>query len=90
MPHIIFRFILIRYAVFARFFRLGRENEALEALLEAQENSEEEVEEFNLLELYPNNQHILYTYEGSLTTPGCDEVVHWVINAHPLTISKSK
>ena len=28
-----------------------------------------------------------YSYEGSLTTPGCDEVVQWVLYSNPLNIS---
>ena len=28
------------------------------------------------------------TYSGSLTTPGCDEVVHWINFLTPLTISR--
>ena len=28
-----------------------------------------------------------YSYHGSLTTPGCDEIVHWVVVQDPLKIS---
>lgn len=29
----------------------------------------------------------VYNYPGSLTTPGCDEVVDWWVASSPLTIS---
>ena len=30
------------------------------------------------------------TYDGSLTTPGCNEVVHWINFLTPLNISASQ
>lgn len=30
--------------------------------------------------------HVL-TYDGSLTTPGCNEVVTWLVSIHPIGIS---
>ena len=43
----------------------------------------------------PNYEKLLaekgdfYSYEGSLTTPGCNEVVNWMVLEQPVTISKS-
>lgn len=31
----------------------------------------------------------LYNYEGSLTTPGCAEIVQWVILDKPLYVRKN-
>jgi len=31
-----------------------------------------------------------YSYEGSLTTPGCDEVVEWILYKKPLEISETQ
>lgn len=29
----------------------------------------------------------VYTYEGSLTTPGCNEIVNWIVMQEPVTVS---
>lgn len=31
-----------------------------------------------------------YTYEGSLTTPDCDEIVTWIVFKNPMTLSKEQ
>jgi carbonic anhydrase len=39
--------------------------------------------------LLPNaTSNAVYTYDGSLTTPGCNEVVNWIVLEEPLKISK--
>jgi carbonic anhydrase len=40
----------------------------------------------NLEKLLVNNQEF-YQYQGSLTTPNCDEVVNWIIFKNPINIS---
>ena len=30
-----------------------------------------------------------YHYDGSFTTPGCDEVVNWIVFKNPLLMSKA-
>lgn len=39
---------------------------------------------------YINKKIDFYHYEGSLTTPGCSEVVMWFVSSQKLTISKSQ
>ena len=45
------------------------------------------VADFNLAALYPNDIKAVLTYDGSLTTPDCTEVVYWVVVPELLTIS---
>nr|XP_050853885.1 putative carbonic anhydrase 3 [Vespula vulgaris] len=40
--------------------------------------------------LLPNNRKSYYTYEGSLTTPNCQEAVTWFIMTENLTISEAQ
>lgn len=37
--------------------------------------------------LTSSNNHDIYTYNGSLTTPGCSEVVNWMVITQPVAIS---
>uniref|UniRef100_A0A0N5AXA0 Carbonic anhydrase n=1 Tax=Syphacia muris TaxID=451379 RepID=A0A0N5AXA0_9BILA len=41
----------------------------------------------SLMDLLPNNVATFYTYEGSLTTPGCNEVVTWVVFTDPISVT---
>ncbi len=29
-----------------------------------------------------------YFYDGSLTTPGCDQIINWMVMENPLSMSK--
>ncbi|VDK72090.1 unnamed protein product [Litomosoides sigmodontis] len=40
--------------------------------------------------LLPERKENFYRYEGSLTTPGCDEVVVWTVMADPITATLSQ
>lgn len=44
----------------------------------------------NLINLLPDNHHSFYTYNGSLTTPPCYEVVTWIIMSEPVYMSQEK
>lgn len=41
----------------------------------------------NVMDLLPENTDTYFTYEGSLTTPPCTEIVRWLVLAEPVTLS---
>ena len=45
---------------------------------------------FNLINMLPENHHSFYTYNGSLTTPPCYEVVTWIVLSEPVYMSQEK
>ncbi|KAL5256909.1 hypothetical protein ACHWQZ_G011992 [Mnemiopsis leidyi] len=78
-----------KYAVVNRFFKVGAENPELAKIITSSEASGDAraITGFNLAALYPSDLKSVILYEGGLTTPGCDEIVHWVVVPEPLTIS---
>lgn len=44
----------------------------------------------NLIHLLPENHHSFYTYNGSLTTPPCYEVVTWIIMSEPVYMCQAQ
>jgi carbonic anhydrase len=42
---------------------------------------------FNLMQVLPEGRRSTYRYSGSLTTPGCDEGVNWILMEEPITLS---
>ena len=67
----------------------GAENAEIAKMIASQKASgaDRAISEFNLAALYPDTISSVITYSGGLTTPNCDEIVHWVIVPEPLTIS---
>nr|XP_046918388.1 carbonic anhydrase-related protein 10-like [Dermatophagoides farinae] len=47
------------------------------------------IKSLSLRELLPDDQNYV-TYDGSLTTPSCDEVVTWIVINKPLSITKEQ
>lgn len=74
-----------KYAVVNRFFKSGAENAAVGELLK-----EATLSSFDLTALYPDTIKEILTYSGSLTTPGCDEKVHWVVVPEVLEMSPAQ
>lgn len=81
-----------KYMVFARVFKLGRDNPLIEKMIAGEKGDGEDrnISRFPLGQLYPANTALWLTYQGGLTTPPCSEIVHWVIVTEPLTISDSQ
>lgn len=44
----------------------------------------------NVADLLPENPDAFYTYEGSLTTPPCSEIVRWIVMEQPVTLSSGQ
>lgn len=83
-------------AVVARFFKVGKENDQIKKMLDSQSEYDYESDDdkkisalssFNLKALYPSDILQVITYSGSLTTPDCSEIVHWVVVPELLTVS---
>ena len=44
----------------------------------------------SLKELLPDNTSTFYRYFGSLTTPGCQEIVTWTVFDTPIVVSENQ
>jgi len=53
-------------------------------------NDKENLQPFPLEKLLPRNTDMFYRYNGSLTTPTCDEIVIWTVFKDPVGISRSQ
>lgn len=55
----------------------------------ATEGEVEEEYDVNIADIFPNN-FSYYTYEGSLTTPPCSEIVTWIVMTTPIEASQAQ
>lgn len=78
-----------KYAVVARLFEEGDADPCIAKMITSQNSSgaDRTISEFNLREMYPDSISSIITYNGSLTTPTCDEKVFWMVVPELLTIS---
>ncbi len=70
----------------------GRANAELEKIWRAfpeKPGDRVEVADFDLSKLLPADLHS-YRYPGSLTTPGCDQGVQWIVLARPVEMSRAQ
>lgn len=49
-----------------------------------------QIQAFELGALLPNMTGLIYTYNGSLTTPTCNEIVNWNIFATPIYVTETE
>lgn len=56
----------------------------------AAEDSKSYTKLFQLHDLLPEDTARFYRYNGSLTTPGCNEIVVWTVFKDPISISKGQ
>jgi carbonic anhydrase len=81
-----------KLAVIGVFFKEGKENAALKnifAEVPSQKSKERYKIQFDTRALLPQNK-AFYSYEGSLTTPGCAEGVQFYILKTPVEVSKKQ
>ena len=79
-------------AVVGQFFRLGGPSPAVQAILDSAPATGETVVKgiaLNASEFTPDGQ-VYFRYDGSKTTPPCDEPVDWYVMHEPKTISQKQ
>jgi len=77
-------------AVIGVFYEVGEANEALAKFWDELPNvGSANPVDFNAAELLPEDR-TTYTYDGSLTTPPCSEVVSWHVMKTPVSISQEQ
>uniref|UniRef100_A0A914W0G7 carbonic anhydrase n=1 Tax=Plectus sambesii TaxID=2011161 RepID=A0A914W0G7_9BILA len=82
-------------AVVSIFFKMGGDGNALRQFEDAFRSSDAYESALNvsnvlLTEILPANTLSFYRYDGSLTTPGCNEAVVWTILAEPMSVSEQQ
>lgn len=77
------------YAVVGRVFEEGDADPCVAKMITSQNSTGDDrtISDFNLKEMFPDTISSVITYNGSLTTPTCDEKVFWMVVPDLLTIS---
>ncbi|XP_073521577.1 carbonic anhydrase 4 [Phyllobates terribilis] len=83
------------YAVLGFFFKEGKSNDGYTNLINglseiSYKDNITTVSKVKLQDLIPSDLKVFYRYEGSLTTPPCDEIVTWTLFAEPIELSKAQ
>ena len=77
-------------------FKIGKTNEKFKYFFDAvkkttKHNETAEIRNgIRLYDLLPENKHAFYRYKGSLTTPGCNEIVMWTVFKEKIEIDKNQ
>ena len=77
-------------------FKIGKTNEKFKYFFDAvkrttKHNETAEIRNgIRLYDLLPENKDAFYRYKGSLTTPGCNEIVMWTVFKEKIEIDKSQ
>ncbi|KAK6766493.1 hypothetical protein RB195_026039 [Necator americanus] len=82
-------------AVVGVFLVIGHDGSSTAAVSSVLENiifpgNSSSVQGFRARPLLPAHTEAFYRYEGSLTTPGCDEAVIWTVLADPIVTTRSQ
>ncbi|MDK2819098.1 MAG: carbonic anhydrase family protein [Spirochaetota bacterium] len=70
-------------------FKEGTKNEVFQQFLDSAPTNKTSIDynqSINIVTLVPQKKSF-YSYDGSLTTPGCDTIVNWLVFSEPLTVS---
>jgi len=82
-------------AVVAVFVVIGASGRAMRALEPAMRQIEHEndvvrLDSIRLINLLPDNANAFYRYNGSLTSPGCQETVIWTVLTDPISVTEQQ
>ncbi|EEQ99075.1 Carbonic anhydrase, putative [Perkinsus marinus ATCC 50983] len=78
-------------AVIGVLFEIGKANKEIEKILDAINSGNDNVPSINLNALIPEDARTkLFSYDGSLTTPTCDENLLWYVAKTTMTVSKNQ
>merc|ERR1719357_463677 len=74
----------------------GKDNPNLDPIIESLDNIKDAKSQtnastcFSLSSFLPSEPSAFYRYSGSLTTPGCNEIVTWSVLHHPQQVSEQQ
>eukprot|EP00795_Rhopilema_esculentum_P015103 gene15103-6282_t len=81
--------------VLGSFIEVGDENSDLKPIFSqlddvGEQGEKTEVDDLDISKLMPSNKKDFYFYDGSLTTPKCNEAVKWIVFKDTISISEDQ